>query len=151
MIHTLVRLLIGSTPKQVDSFIGQALEQIRTTALAGSVRVADICRVVGGTPRSMGRRLAPTALPQPKELLKWLTLLLCLQLMAASTDIGVTTQRYAYCAGKRLYRLRRGLVGNRRTPGRTLDQEFDIAFLAFAERCQVPVQHATRVLQEKIA
>ena len=147
----MIRLLLGSTSKRVDSFIGQALEQIGTTALVGSVRVADIWSVVGGQPRSMGRRLAPTALRQPQELLKWLTLLLCVQLMEASTDLEVTTQRLGYCGGKRLYRLRRGLIGNRRLLGKTLDQEVDIEFPAFPKRCRVPVKQAARVLQEKSA
>ncbi|MFQ5703229.1 MAG: hypothetical protein ACE5HT_04330 [Gemmatimonadales bacterium] len=47
LIHTLIGLLTGSTPRRGDSFIGQALEQVRTTAPIGSVTVADICHIIG--------------------------------------------------------------------------------------------------------
>lgn len=148
-LHEMIRMLVGEIPERVDSFISRVLDQLRLADLLDSITVQAVAQDLTLTRRTVERDLSRTPLPPPKELIRWLTLLFCLVMEGAWSDLGTSTPKHGYCGSQRLYRMRKSLLNNWKKPaGRNLSQEFDIVFIAFAERCRVPTVHAERVLRE---
>lgn len=138
-IARLITLLLPEMPSRVAEFTFAALRRITGPEWSPDITVGTIVPELGFTRRTLLRSWSDDSLPQPKELLDWLTLLF---ISYAASRSGLSNRAIAQARGLKLaayYRLRRRLLGVApETDDQRSEQEFDLALLAFAERCNVP-------------
>jgi len=137
----LLTLLLPDMPTRVAEFTFAALRRIAGPEWHPEITVGSIVPELGYTRRTLLRSWTDRRLPQPKELLDWLTLLF---VTYASGRSGLSNRAIARTRGvnaSAYYRLRRRLLNDLpETNDQRPAQEFDLALLAFAQRCHVSAQ-----------
>jgi hypothetical protein len=134
----LLTLLLPDMPTRVAEFTFAALRRIAGPEWHPEITVGSIVPELGYTRRTLLRSWTDRRIPQPKELLDWLTLLF---VTYASGRSGLSNRAVARTRGvdaSAYYRLRRRLLNELpETSDERPEQEFDLALLAFAKRCHV--------------
>lgn len=136
---------------EVARFARFATQMLNTERSVTSLTVTQIAMRMRCSPRSLNRSWAQTSLPQPKEFLDWL-LLLFVSFKALRS--GVSMSKVARSVGldsQRSYRIRKRLLSGVAelrisSPG----QVFDVALLAFLERCGVQGSRAMNIRRQLI-
>jgi len=143
----LVQLLLPGLPPRARQYIRIILGRLTGTRGGRTLSVGSVVAETGTPIRTLQRALEDGGLPPPKALLDWITLMFA-ALWADAT--GRPTARVGRDFGvdpHRIYRLRRRLLPaavRERITGPA--QEFDLTFLAFAERCRIPSRTAFELL-----
>jgi len=145
-VTTLVSLLLADAPPRILEFTRVAVHRLARPNCDRTVMgLADALEL---TPRTLQRAWPRQDLPQPKELLDWLVLLVVAHVAVWSGVTVRTVSRILGVEPNTFYRLRLRLMPKAPRPhGEQPGQEFDLVLLAFAERCRVPRQRANDIVR----
>ncbi len=145
-VTALVSLLLADAPTRVIEFARIAVHRLAQPNCDRTVM--GLAAALELTPRSLQRTWPRQDLPQPKELLDWLVLLVVAHVAAWS---GVTVRTVSRTLGvepSSFYRLRRRLMPKTPRPGGDqTGEEFDLVLLAFAQRCRVSRRRANDIIR----
>jgi hypothetical protein len=139
----LLRCALPEAPARVRDFLWGSLQALAHPTGQNHPTAHSVAAGLGLSVRTLERALAACGLPQPKELLNWLTLLYITLTAERTARSTAATGRAMGWRPTDIYRLRHRLlhrVGGEPLNGMSRAQagEFDLAFLALIKRCGVP-------------
>jgi len=147
-----VRLVLPKSPRAVEDFVRVAVKTILKERDVASLTVDRVSSRLGMSTRSLHRCWPSTSLPNPKELLDWLLLLFVSQRAQCSGLAMSTIAGHVRMDRQRVYRIRQRLFrGESEVTPCNAAQQFDLALLAFFERCGVPSHEAMALKQKLLA
>jgi len=137
----LLRMIQAALPPMRDTvwrFTELALRLMGRSRLT----VGGLASGLGISERTLERSWCETSVPAPKELLEWITLLFVGLLSAQSGFSVASAARGLGIDTQALYRLRHRLLSTDLRQGR---DDFEVVFLAFADRCRVRTRPTARI------
>ncbi len=144
----LVNLLLPDMPSGAVLYTQRILDRITASRVSQPLSVGPIVAEMRVSLRTLQHALESAGLPSPKTLLDWVTLLFAALSADASDRTATAVARNFGFDAHRFSRLRRRLLqddipASSNGPA----QEFDMAFLAFADACRVSKRKASCVLE----
>ncbi len=146
-VSQLVQLLLPEIPTVAMRYMRRTLGRFTETPEAVGLTAGSIVAEMKVPLRTLQHILESAGMPSPKALLDWITLLFATLSADASRRTAEAVGRDLGMDAHRIYRIRRRLLNadtHERCNGTA--QEFDVAFLAFAEACRVSRGKANTVL-----
>jgi hypothetical protein len=145
----LVTQLLAGAPDRLLDFARVAVTRLARPD--GDRTVSGAAEGLGLTPRTLQRAWPRHELPQPKELLDWLTLLVVSNVASWSGVSLRPVSRILGIEASTFYRLRRRLMPSAPRPrGDQPAHEFDLVLLAFAARCRVSRKRTAAVMEQAL-
>ena len=147
----LLHEVMPEVPQRTWSYVRTSLETLAAPGLRRHPTAYSVASRMGVSVRTVERALSDSGLPQPKELLNWITLLYISFLADLSGSSHAAAARAMHWRPSDLYRLRHRLLERSLGPvSRGLETtehgSFDVAFLAFLKRLGVPESTGRQVL-----
>ncbi len=146
VIH-LVGLLRPELPSPAQEYVRHILARLTGARGGRPLTVGSLVADLEVPQRTLQRAVNDGGLPSPKALLDWITLMFATLSADATSRSTASVARDFGVDAHRIYRIRRRLLGSAAHQiAAGPAQEFDLAFLAFADACRVSRGAASALL-----